>query len=277
MNNNLNFDDKTIESFGDEWSCFTQSDISKNELAKIFADYFEIFPWNKLNSDSVGFDMGCGSGRWASFVAPLVSHLHCIDPSIAINVAKINLKEFNNITYHFSNLDNTNIKLSSMDFGYSLGVLHHIPDTFEGIKSCSKLLKKGAPILIYLYYNFDNRNLFFKVIWKMSNLLRKIISSLPNKFKIVITDLIAFLVYLPISSLCKILIYFNINVENIPLSYYSNHSIYTMRTDSRDRFGTPLENRFSKVQIFEMMKKAGFDEIKFSNKAPYWCVIGIKK
>ena len=32
--------------------------------------------------------MGCGSGRWAQFVAPRVKKLFCIDPSEAINVAK---------------------------------------------------------------------------------------------------------------------------------------------------------------------------------------------
>lgn len=29
----------------------------------------------------IGFDLGCGSGRWAFFVAPKVAKLHCIDRS----------------------------------------------------------------------------------------------------------------------------------------------------------------------------------------------------
>jgi methylase of polypeptide subunit release factors len=32
--------------------------------------------------------MGCGSGRWARFVAPHVGRLHCIDPSSALAVAR---------------------------------------------------------------------------------------------------------------------------------------------------------------------------------------------
>ena len=44
------------------------------------------------------------------------------------------------------------IKDNSMDFGFSLGVLHHLPDPFEGIKSCVTKLKPGAPFLVYLYY-----------------------------------------------------------------------------------------------------------------------------
>jgi hypothetical protein len=49
-----------------------------------------------------------------------------------------------------------------------------------------------------------------------------------------------------------------------------------MRTDSRDRFGTPLEQRFSRAQIEVMMRDAGLQNITFSENAPYWCVVGTK-
>ena len=69
----------------------------------------------------------------------------------------------------------------------------------------------------------------------------------------------------------------NFSVKNIPLSYYKNLSFYTMRTDSRDRFGTNLEKRYTKKQIKNMLKKAGLYKIKFSKNAPYWCAVGLKK
>jgi hypothetical protein len=49
-----------------------------------------------------------------------------------------------------------------------------------------------------------------------------------------------------------------------------------MRTDSLDRFGTQLEQRFSRSQIEEMLKKAGLVDIKFSKNIPYWCAVGYK-
>ena len=50
-----------------------------------------------------------------------------------------------------------------------------------------------------------------------------------------------------------------------------------MRTDSRDRFGTPLEKRFTQNEIEKMMKAAGLEKVLFSDKAPYWCAVGFKK
>ena len=39
--------------------------------------------------------MGCGSGRWAKFIAPKVKVLNCIEPSDkALKIAKQNLKKF---------------------------------------------------------------------------------------------------------------------------------------------------------------------------------------
>jgi hypothetical protein len=50
-----------------------------------------------------------------------------------------------------------------------------------------------------------------------------------------------------------------------------------LRTDSRDRFGTPLEKRFTRDEINEMMVESGLKDIQFFDKMPFWCVIGYKK
>ena len=271
-----NKDNKTIKSFEDEWKKYDQLSLSNKELKDLFNKYFDIFPWHLINSKSEGVDFGSGSGRWAYFIAKKVGVLNCIEPSAAIEVSKKKLKKFNNIRYIKSSLDASNLKKSSQDFGFSLGVLHHIPNTQQAIKSCSNLLKPGAPFLLYLYYSFDNRPIWYKAIWQFTNLLRMIISIFPSFLKNLITNLIAFLVYLPLAKLCNIIELIGFSSKNIPLSFYKNSSFYTMRTDSRDRFGTPLEKRFSKKEIQTMMEDAGFKNIKFSKEAPYWCAVGIK-
>ena len=272
-----NYDKKTVQSFGEEWEDFDQSKVPKSELTNLFNNYFKIFPWNKLSKNSVGYDMGCGSGRWAKFVSSKAGHLHCIDPSRAIFVAKRNLKTKKNITFHKSFIENVKLKKNSMDFGYSLGVLHHVPDTQKAINKCVHLLKHNAPFLVYIYYSLDNRPFWVKIIWNFSNILRFFISRLPRILKFIVADLIALLIYFPISRFYLLLKIFKIKSKNLPLLFYSNLSFYTIRTDARDRFGTPLEKRFSKSEIKTMMKRAGLEKIKFSNKAPYWIALGFKK
>jgi SAM-dependent methyltransferase len=271
-----NIDRRTIQSFGDEWLKFDQSLLSDEEAKKIFDQYFSIFPWDKLSPRAEGFDMGCGTGRWANIVAARVGKLHCVDPSNAIKVAERLLHAHSNIVFHNDPVDSTDLLPHSQDFGYSIGVLHHIPDTASAMRSCVDLLKPKAPFLVYIYYSFDNRPTWFRVIWKISDLFRGLIQCLPPGIKSVVTDLIAGVVYWPLARLSGFLTKKGVSVYSIPLSFYKDHSFYTMRTDARDRFGTPLEQRFSRLQIEQMMLDAGLKDVQFSESAPYWCAVGFK-
>ena len=272
-----NIDKKTVEDFGEEWNKYNQSSIPDEELKKSWNQYFDMFSFEELSNDSEGFDMGCGSGRWAKFVANKVHLLNCIDPSEkALNVAKRNLSNFSNIRYFNASVNDNILKENSQDFGYCLGVLHHIPDTLEGIKACAKLLKKNAPFLLYLYYNFENRSSFFKLIWRLSDFIRKIISSLSPKTKIFLTSIIAYLIYYPLARFAFISEKLGIDVSNLPLSDYRKKSFYFMKTDALDRFGTRLEKRFSKDEIKRMLQEAGFRDIRFSKNMPFWVSISRK-
>jgi len=273
----VNIDNATVAGFGDEWERFDQSKLPEAEQQKLFDKYFAVFPWEKLPNDAVGFDLGCGSGRWAKLAAKQVGHLHCIDPSSAIEVAKRNLADSNNCTFHHADVDNIQLADGSMDFGYSLGVLHHIPDTQAAMAACTRKLKEGAPFLVYLYYAFDNRPIWFRAIWKCSEILRFSISRLPHKIRYFVSQIIAGVLYLPLARTAYLLEKFGVNVSNIPLSAYRTASFYTMRTDALDRFGTRLEQRFTKTQIKNMMEKSGLENVTFSDSVPFWCAVGYRK
>jgi SAM-dependent methyltransferase len=272
-----NIDPSTVASFGDEWSRFDQSNLSLNEQNLIFSQYFAVFPWDKLPPNAEGFDMGCGTGRWAKLCAPRVGKLNCIDPAAgALDVARKNLAGQKNVIFYLNGVDDNPLPQASQDFGYSLGVLHHIPDTQAALNSCVKMLKPSAPFLVYLYYSFDNRPLWFRAIWKLSDFMRIVICTLPNSFRSFVTDIIATVVYWPLARISTIFAALGVQLTNLPLYAYRNKSFYSMRTDSRDRFGTPLEQRFSCAEINEIMEKAGLTNIVFSSGEPFWCAVGYR-
>jgi ubiquinone/menaquinone biosynthesis C-methylase UbiE len=269
---------EVVEGFGDEWSRFDQTALSQDELEKMFDNYFNIFPWEKIDSEkAVGFDLGCGSGRWAKFVAPRVGKLHLIDASEqALNVAKEKLKTEDKCEFHLASVDSIPLEDASCDFGYSLGVLHHIPDTEAGIRACVAKLKPGAPFLMYLYYRFDNRPAWFRAIWQASNVVRVGVSRLPHSLRSLTSDALALSVYLPLARTSLVLEKAGVNVENFPLSQYRHNSFYVMRNDALDRFGTQLEKRFTKDEMREMMEQAGLENITFSQTS-FWTAVGYKK
>jgi hypothetical protein len=50
-----------------------------------------------------------------------------------------------------------------------------------------------------------------------------------------------------------------------------------MRTDALDRFGTALEQRFTRTEIARLLTTAGFDDIRFSPHAPFWCAVATRR
>jgi SAM-dependent methyltransferase len=272
-----NLDAKVVRDFGREWERFDQSGTSEGELEKQFERYFAVFPWKDLPPNARGFDMGCGSGRWAKFAAERVGELNCIDASdAALAVAKRNLASAPNCNFFVATVGDIPLLDASMDFGYSLGVLHHVPDTEEGIRSCVAKLKKGAPMLLYLYYALDNRPLWFRLLWKLADVIRWPIARAPHAIKRTICDVVALTVYWPLARFALWLERRGMNVSSVPLSAYRKMSFYTMRTDALDRFGTRLEQRFSRKKIEQMMREVGLIDIQFSEEQPFWCACGVK-
>lgn len=274
----MNVDPRTVHGFGKEWTAFDQQQLSETELRDLFEQYFRIFPWDELHAEAVGFDLGCGSGRWAKFVAPRVGILHCIDASeAALQVAQRTLAGFDNCEFHLASVDRAPLAEGSMDFGYCLGVLHHVPDTASGIRNCAALLRPGAPFLLYLYYDFENRGRAFRALWQVSDRVRRVVARAPFIFRILISSVIATVAYFPLARLSRFLEKRGRNVDSLPLSYYRHRSFYTMRTDALDRFGTHLEKRFSKAEIQQMMEDAGLSDVVFSESPPYWCATGRRR
>jgi SAM-dependent methyltransferase len=273
-----NIDQVTVDSFGDEWQAFHGFD--QKEIDVLGNEYFDIVTEKMLNSSSAVLEVGCGSGRFLKFIVDRAGLIVGVDPSHAIFAADNLLGKNDKVTLVKASANDLPFQDESFDFVYSIGVLHHIPDTFKAMQACVNKVKKGGYFLTYLYYNLDNRGFVFRSIFGLSNVLRKGICKLPGKSKRFVCDVLAVGFYMPFVGFSRLLKVVGVgeNVrKKIPLFGYENKSFYIIRNDSLDRFGTPLEQRFTRKQIEEMMRKAGLDEIVFSENIPFWHVVGKKK
>jgi SAM-dependent methyltransferase len=273
-----NLDKKTVESFGEEWTSFhgfSEADI------KISGDkYFDIVTPEMLNDKSTVIDIGCGSGRFVKYLKGRYKKIAGLDPSTAIFAADELLGKDETIELVQASTDNIPYPDGHFDFGYSLGVLHHIPDTQKALSDSVKKIRPGGYFLLYLYYSLDNRSFFFKMLFHLSNAIRWVVSKLPARLKKFVCDILAVIFYLPFVGLCRLLKLFGVAEKYrryIPLQAYEDQSFYIIRNDSLDRFGTPLEQRFSKKEMEFMMMDAGLTDIVFSERIPYWHAVGKKK
>jgi len=277
-----NLDQGVIDSFGHEWAAFDYGETDTSEaLDAQFRAYCSPLNLNQFDSKkSIAGDFGAGSGRWAARLIPYFSLIYALEPSDgASKVLKNKFSHEAKISVLQETVGANSIPLESLDLAMSLGVLHHIPDTGLAIKEVARRIKPGGVFLCYLYYNLENKPTFYKLIFKVVNAVRKVISGLPQRIKQIVTSAIAAVVYWPLARFSKALSKFQINTSNIPLHHYADMPFVMLANDALDRFGTSLEQRFSKAEITEMLGAADFDltTLKFSEVEPFWTFAVNKK
>lgn len=269
-----NVDARVVESFGEEWKKFHRFD--PEEIRRLGAEYFDIVTEDMLRPDSYCLDVGCGSGRWTSYLLPRIGFMEAVDPSQAVFAADLLLGDAPNVRLTQASTDTLPFPDCTFDFAMSIGVLHHIPDTAKALSDCVRKVKIGGYFYVYLYYNLENRGVLFRTLFRLSDLLRRCISRLPSLPKKIVCDLIALLVYMPLVLLGRLFRSLGLKrlAKKMPLSSYQNYSFFVIRNDALDRFGTRLEQRFSRDQIRSMMQQAGLEQIVISEGVPYWHAVG---
>lgn len=271
----LNADRKTVDSFGEEWNRFAS--FSDEQLKAAGEQYFDIVTEEMLNKNSTVLDIGCGTGRWSKFISPRVKWVEAIDPGDAVRAAVPFTKTCGNVRVTQAGFGAIPFEKNTFDFVFSLGVVHHLPDTQGAITEAASMVKPNGWLLLYIYYALDQRGVLFRFIFSCSNLLRRIISKFPKGLKFFCCELIAIFIYGPFILLTKFVKLFGGNAwKKIPLSYYAGHPWKISRNDALDRFGTPLEKRFTKKEIETMLVNAGLKNIRFSDHEPYWHVVAQK-
>ena len=272
-----NIDEEIIKSFGDEWLKF--NDFSEKIIEESANEYFDILDDNIVNKNTYAIDVGCGTGRWTKFLTGKAGFIEAVDPSNAIFAADKLLGNIENVRLTKASADNLPFADETFDFAMSIGVLHHIPDTKQAMMDCVKKVKKGGYFYCYLYHNLEKMNGLFKKFFGLSEVIRKIVSRLPSPVKGVICDILAVVVYMPFILWVRVLMFFGFKekAKKMPLSSYHNKSFFIIRNDSLDKFGTTLEQRFSKKEVEDLMVSCGLENIVISEGTPFYHTIGRKK
>lgn len=276
-----NIDIDVVKSFGEEWKKFDYENTKLNDdLDLQFNAYSSPIDLSKFDPcSSVAADFGAGSGRWTFRLVPYFAEIYALDPSPgSIDVLIEKFKNSTQIKVLQESIGRNSILDHSLDLAMSLGVLHHLPDTAKGIADIAKKIKSGGTFWCYIYYKLENKSHFYRILFRASVLVRLTVSHMPYSLRRFFADMIAFFVYLPLARVARLLEMRGKNVANFPLHHYANMPYLMMRNDALDRFGTQLENRFSKEEIAEMLGSSGFDltTLKFSEREPYWTFSVVK-
>ena len=258
----------TARSFGYEWSRFPEMHA---EYERNFLDYQAPHGPDFFRGKRV-LDAGCGSGRHAYYAARFGAEVWAVDLGPAVEVARRN-NAGEGVRVVQADLYHLPFAPETFDYIYSNGVLHHLPDPEGGFRSLLRHLKPGGEIRIYLYWRPEGQPIK-RGLLAIATALRRLTTRLPYPAVHALsypTALLAFGVFVWPYRLMRRLPGLKSLAERIPMKQYANYPFRVCVNDQFDRLSAPIENRYSRSEVEEWLRRAGLEE---TNVLPNYGWIG---
>ena len=227
-------------------------------------------PDGSFLKDKLILDVGCGMGRYMNIANTYGGEVIGFDLSRAVEKAKKD-------TAHnpFSHVIQADImsppfKKQFFDFIYSIGVLHHTPNTKESFKRIVPLLKIGGTISLCIYAksHYPIKNL-------IERMFRKITTRLPLK-------VLFYLSYIGVpfgwmqSRLRKNPITFILGSPLFLLQGCEHWDWRIRHTNTFDFFVAPYQWRYTTEEVVKWFDEEAIDDIQILSAEPI-CIKGVKK
>jgi SAM-dependent methyltransferase len=140
-------------SFSFQWTTYTDTQLDSRQGVDLTAQ--DLILKTGLTPDQVKdklvLDAGVGTGRHAELLASWGARVVGVDLSEAVETARDNLARFPNALVMQADIGALLFKPESFDFIYSIGVLHHTPDTRSYAERLLRLLKPGGEFCLWVY------------------------------------------------------------------------------------------------------------------------------
>jgi SAM-dependent methyltransferase len=266
--------ERTRQSFGFQWTTFS-------DMVCSFQDNF----WNYLYPATpevfrgrLGLDAGCGFGRHIYHAAACGAEMVGMDFSRAIDSTRRNTAHLPNVHLVQGDIYAPPFADETFDFFYSVGVLHHLPDPPQALRSLTRLLHPGGMAFIWVYSKSRRVTNF------LLETVRAVTTRLPHpvvhalSFGGAVVDHYGFV--LPFRALRAVPgLRGMVDRVTLPrIKMYEAYPFPVLHADWFDRLAAPIRFYYSETEVERFAQSAGISDIKVTPTGLYgWRACGIRR
>jgi SAM-dependent methyltransferase len=213
----------------------------------------------------VGLDAGCGEGRYTWHVANQGAEVIGIDLSEGVSVAFRNTLGLRGAHVVQASLYQLPIRPGTLDFVFSTGVLHHLPEPRRGFECLVPALKTEGRLMIWVY-GLAQMNLTYRLSHLTA--LRGVGTRLAPQTGLALSTALAagleVSAYLPARVLASAgfegrLPTQLLEVARLPFTWKVK--------EVQDRIGVPVTHYLARDELLEWYRAAGFGDVKVTSTA----------
>lgn len=234
----------------------------------------EMFPhWEQLFVDSIrpiepsffsgrlGLDAGCGFGRSLYYAASYGAEVVGMDLSEAVESARENTRSLRSVHVVQADIYHPPLRDRSLDFVYSIGVLHLLPDPKRGFHSLARLLAPGAPLFIWVYRRGPRRRGFQITALRI---MRRISARLP----LVLLDAVClglavgqWILWIAPYRVLGRFVPTRSLAGRLPFTLYARYPFRVLHADWFDGLSTPVVNYYTRDEIMVWFREAELEGV----------------
>ena len=194
-------------------------------------------------------------------------HVIAVEPSDAFDVLCRNIRQPEKVTCLKITGDQLHAS-GDLDYIFSIGVLHHIPDPNPVVQAAFKALRPGGQFLIWLYGKEGNR-LYLTFI----QALKVLTTRLPHFMLAAFVEM----VYWPLAVYIKFCRKLPLPMRGYILSVFERMSPRKRRLIIYDQLNPSYAKYYTRCEAEKLLKDENFVNVQVHHRHRYsWTVIGTK-
>ena len=260
--------ERTIKDFGGQWTMF-QDNSGFYGSAALFDDIFSPLLTHTALAGQRVADIGAGTGRFVNvFLDAGATAVVAVEPSAAFDVLKKNTAgRAGRITY----LNVTGDRIPpglDLDYAFSIGVLHHIPEPGPVVAAVRRSLKRGGVCCAWVYGR-ENNGAYLALV----SALRAIARPMPSKLRAAL----AWLLYWPLMAYVALA-----RRARVPLGTYLTEVIGRLDPDKvrlviYDQLNPAYAKYYRRDEVRRLFEQAGYTDVRIHHRHRYsWAVCAVR-
>jgi SAM-dependent methyltransferase len=260
--------ERTVADFGEQWTRYTDNSGWYGSL-DLFADVFgPLVDPRELAGCRVA-DVGSGTGRIVQMLLEAgAAHVTALEPSDAFPVLQANTARWGERSLCLRLPGDALPPDAAVDWVFSIGVLHHVPDPAPIVRAAFRALRPGGRIAVWLYGREGNGP-YLAVVEP----LRAATTRLPHPALAAVSAVLTVVLSAYVAA-CRVL--------PLPLRGYMRRVIGRLSLGKRylvvyDQLNPAYARYYTRAEAEALIADAGFTDVRLHHRHGYsWAVTGRK-